>query len=161
VHPNDFKTYAVEHYWPKRHFIQKECDYSNLYYSCPNCNSLKGEYWPVDDNEPYFPNPCDHIMIDHVRFAEGIVDTQSVHGEFMTEALQLNECQVVEWRKSHNWTIRALQTEVVELQQVKKRIGNKASLGSVSTNISTDLAKIDRQITEHIAALDRACGTTL
>lgn len=161
VHPSDHKTYAVEHYWPKEHFPEKKCDYDNLFYACAMCNSYKDDYWPQNEDEPFFPNPCDHTMGDHVLFDNCVVVAFSAPGAFMQETLQLNDEALVMWRRSHTWTVRSLETEVAQLKALKKRLKKMATKSTATVDVSEDLAGIEAKIQEHLATLDRHCGTTL
>ena len=161
VHPNDHKTYAVEHYWPKEHFPERECDYDNLFYACSMCNAYKDDYWPRSENEPFSPNPCHHVMTEHVRFVDGEVVAGSAHGAFMAETLQLNDEALVAWRKAHMWTIGALEAEVTNLRSLKKKVRKKVAQCGGKLDVDRDLADIDAKIEQHEATLDCYCGTTL
>ena len=102
--PDGMKGWAqfgVEHYRPKERFPGLECTYSNLYYCCNDCNSRKGEYWPSRGYEKtrFIPNPCDHVMFDHVRFSGTQVAFRTLAGRTMVDLLQLNDREVVEYRQ--------------------------------------------------------------
>jgi hypothetical protein len=161
VHPHDYKTYAVEHYRPKEHFPERACNYDNLFYACSMCNSYKADYWPQDENEPFFPNPCDYVMMEHVRFVNFKVSADSTHGAFMVETLQLNDEALVNWRKAHVRIIRTLETEVADLKRLKKKLRNKVAQSAGAFDADNDRVDIDAKIQQHLATLDCYCGTTL
>lgn len=91
---SEWRSYAVEHYRPQNKFPELATEYSNLFYSCLNCNSRKGYYWP-DENQMlagrFIPNPCDHVMYQHLRAQpEGSVKPYSFAGEWTIDLLSLN-----------------------------------------------------------------------
>jgi hypothetical protein len=93
--------FAVEHYLPKRPFTDLELTYSNLYYSCLNCNCRKGQFWPKEADLAagrFIANPCDHVMTAHVKFDRDRVIARSEAGQFMVERLALNMDEVVQHR---------------------------------------------------------------
>jgi len=161
VHPNDVQGFAVEHHRPKRRFPERECDYTNLFYACASCNSYKGEYWPEDEGEPFFPNPCDHVMVEHVCFVDGHVDARSVHGAFMVEALQLDDDDLVGWRRAHIFMIRVLEQEVANLQRLGKKLRKRVAQSGGTIDASDELTAIDDQVAQHLHSLNCYCGTTL
>lgn len=88
-------TFAVEHYRPKSdaRFAHLSTSWPNLFYSCTLCNSYKGTYWPSDDHESegvFVPNPCDHVMIAHLKFVGLDVQPQSAAGTFTKRLLRLD-----------------------------------------------------------------------
>jgi hypothetical protein len=151
-HPNDKDAFGVDHYWPQQHFPDLECDYSNLYYACNKCNSYKDDYFPASPNDPFIPNPCDHIMIEHVRFEHGEVKSFSQHGEFMTDALHLNEQELVEYRIGHECQVRGVKNELRELEALQKRLKKRNCLSC------TDEEELTNEIEKKRKILMRLCG---
>lgn len=93
--------FHVEHYRPKQVFPAQELDYDNLYYACGNCNGRKGTFWPTDAdlaNGRWVANPCEHVMIDHLKFDRLEVQARSKAGTFMVERLDLNMSEAVSFR---------------------------------------------------------------
>jgi hypothetical protein len=99
--------------------------------------------------------------MEHVRFVECEVKARSVHGAFLIETLLLNEQALVEYRKGHEWTIRAIETEIEKLNRSKKQLQKKIARASGSINATAELAAIDAELTQQFKNLDRFCGTTL
>lgn len=96
------ESFCVEHYWPREYFKHLELDYSNLYYACLMCNSYKGSFWPTEDNLKlgnYLPNPCDHVMYDHLRFRGAKISPHSRTGKFSEELLHLNDQKFINYRE--------------------------------------------------------------
>lgn len=97
------ENFGVDHYRPKKHFPHLEAEYLNLYYACNRCNSLKRDYWPSSkqmESGHFIPNPCDHVMFDHLRYRDGEVSDHSVAGKMTVEMLDLNEPNIVQFRRS-------------------------------------------------------------
>jgi DNA-binding Lrp family transcriptional regulator len=125
------------------------------------CNSYKGTYWPQNPEEPFFPNPCDHVMTEHVRFIDFRVEAKSKHGGFMEEALRLNEETLVSWRKSHARMIRAFEREIAELKKLKRKLRKRVTRDEHGQEVGRDIETIEGQIADRLATLDQLCGTTL
>jgi hypothetical protein len=93
--------FAVEHYRPKSKFPELVTDYSNLFFACKSCNSHKGEYWPTDAEfaaGAFIPNPCEHVMADHLWFRGVSVTARDAAGRFAIRLLQLEETEKVRFR---------------------------------------------------------------
>ena len=94
-------SFGVDHYLPKKHYPSLEWDYRNLYYACNACNSRKSDYYPltpIEKSDRFIPNPCDHVMFDHLRYLKDAVSARSKPGEFTLDLLDLNEENVVHAR---------------------------------------------------------------
>jgi hypothetical protein len=93
--------FGVDHYRPASKFPALRCDYANLFYSCNACNRRKGSFWP-DDLETaqglFIPNPCDHVMVEHLRFREAQVEALSPAGKLTEALLLLNDEEEISYR---------------------------------------------------------------
>jgi hypothetical protein len=61
------KSFHIDHYRPKR-FTTLLNDYLNLFYTCRDCNTYKGDYWPSRWErlrKKFILNPCDHDFAEH------------------------------------------------------------------------------------------------
>lgn len=86
-------VFGVEHYRPKRKFPELATVYANLFYVCNTCNRRKGDFWPSQEDQAagrFVPNPCDHVMFQHVRFQGIDVSARTVAGRWLVDTLQLN-----------------------------------------------------------------------
>ena len=57
------KSFHIDHYCPKSKFPNKSAIYANLFYTCRDCNTYKGNYWPSLWQAflgMFIINPCDH-----------------------------------------------------------------------------------------------------
>jgi len=92
--------FGADHYRPKSLFPSLSAEYSNLYYCCNQCNARKGDYWePHSRSNRFVPNPCDHVMWNHLRFRGGTVEARTDTGRFAAELLDLNDPSVVQQRE--------------------------------------------------------------
>jgi hypothetical protein len=105
--PDRLRTYdsfGVDHYRPKSRFPEFAATYTNLFYACNTCNRRKGEFWPSRqqrDLSQFVPNPCDHVMFEHLRLRhDGIVDHHSPAGEWTLDLLIINEPEQIDFRKA-------------------------------------------------------------
>lgn len=134
-------VYSVDHYRPKGlpEFAALICDYNNLFYCCPQCNSRKNDYWHRGD-EPRFVNPCDDTMTDHLRFdaATGEVTASSVHGAHMIEMLQLNDGAVKDFRVSTITAIRFLQRNLDQIELDRAEFRAHLDAGKISPDVYAD-----------------------
>ncbi len=129
-------AYSVDHFRPKGRpaFAHLVNDYSNLYYCCPPCNSRKRDYWPGSLSEPRVVNPCDEVMTDHLRFdaGSGAFTSHSQHGDHMLELLQLNDEDVVKFRRAAMANARLLQRRLDEAEIEMRQLHRDLTLGRIS-----------------------------
>lgn len=146
-------VYSVDHFRPKSlpEFAALVCDYSNLYYCCPQCNSRKNDYWH-SGNEPRFINPCDDTMADHLRFnaLTGKVTASSVHGEHMIEMLQLNDDAVKDFRVSTITAIKYLQRNLDQIEIDRAEFRAQLGAGKISQTVYDEA---DEEMTRDAVAL--------
>ncbi|WP_282432615.1 HNH endonuclease [Desulfitobacterium hafniense] len=84
------KGMEIDHFVPKSTDRSRECDYSNLVYSCFTCNRKKSGKWPTCDKDK--PNDDDEGFIDpatpdfdaHLgRGDDGTIEYYTSVGEYM------------------------------------------------------------------------------
>jgi hypothetical protein len=95
-------SFGVDHYRPRSLFPELRTTYSNLFYACNACNRRKGDYWPSSDElraRRFIPNPCDHIMFEHLRYRGARVEPHSPAGEHSEKRLMLNDDESVQYRE--------------------------------------------------------------
>ncbi|MCW8933725.1 MAG: HNH endonuclease [Gammaproteobacteria bacterium] len=154
------KSYAVEHYRPKSKFPHLETAYSNLFYSCCNCNGYKGSFWPDNSQKAmgmFVPNPCDHVMHDHLRSqAEGTIKPHSLTGQWAIELLDLNAPLQVKKRLTYLKFKKTIESQIAdlkgtysELEKNEKKIVDSKKLKS----LQQDMADVERQILEYEDAI--------
>jgi 5-methylcytosine-specific restriction endonuclease McrA len=97
----DQEMYGVDHYRPKSLFSELLTTYTNLFYCCNPCNRRKREYWPMRGKikTHFIPNPCDHEMFAHLRFAAEKVQARTTAGAWTRELLDLDDPEVVQYRR--------------------------------------------------------------
>lgn len=98
-----YETFGVDHYRPQKDFPHLATEYLNLFYACNRCNSFKGSYWPSSQelkDGVFVPNPCEHVMFDHLRYNGGWINPHSDAGAETIIRLDLNDPACVRFRDS-------------------------------------------------------------
>lgn len=146
-----YDTYCVEHYRPQRHFPGLVCAYSNLFYACATCNRRKGDYWPPPDQDHEFiPNPCDHVMFDHVKYVGAEVVSRSQAGKVLVERLDLNDPTSVEYRRFVATNIELTDDTIARHKQLRIQLDKRFKAGKL------DSASYDKACADLDAHLVRA-----
>lgn len=118
-----YDSFGVDHYRPMRLYPSLATEYMNLYYACNRCNTLKRDFWPslrqYVVEKIFIPNPCEHVMFEHVRYKRGTVSAASPAGEFTIERLDLNDPDAVEFREG---LIQVLAALVLEIEAARKTV---------------------------------------
>jgi hypothetical protein len=94
-------NFGVDHYRPRSLFPELRTAYSNLFYACNACNRRKKDYWPSAGElraSRFIPNPCDHIMFQHLRYRGARVEPHSPAGEHADKRLMFNDDESVKYR---------------------------------------------------------------
>lgn len=155
VSPGEYYSFAVDHYRPKvfPRFKRLETDYSNLYYCCGPCNSRKGDYWPADDRlGPFVINPCEHDMAAHLRLNAATFEYESrtPNGAHMIRLLQLNDSEIVDYRRRVTETIAIANLRRIELNKKLTAAQKKFGKGLLS---AADLTKIEELVARSMSAV--------
>jgi hypothetical protein len=108
IHQNYFggiRNFHVEHYRPKSKFPLLKDKIQNLYYSCPVCNTFKGDDWYEKDltnlNEIIYPNPSitNYFDLFEVNLITFEIRGKYISSNYMVEKLALNRTQLILHRK--------------------------------------------------------------
>lgn len=129
------ESYAVEHYLPKKDFPQLECAYENLFYACNSCNTRKGKYWPKGPQLKagrFIPNPCDHVMFQHLRYNGVSVEARTEAGRFTVAMLDLNSPKALQHRTNVLTALESLNVRVEKFEAARNRLKQKHTDGSLS-----------------------------
>jgi hypothetical protein len=155
--PKGYESFGVDHYRPKSLFPELATEYFNLYYSCNRCNAFKGRFWPSGGEAKagvFIPNPCEHVMFDHLRYKLATVTGTSVAGEFTVERLDINDPNAVEFRKSF---IHALLGMHSQLERCKQTLAAaRKAHASAATEMKVKLAKAVEQAEKNVATEEAA-----
>lgn len=155
--PDSYKgqdNFGVDHYKPKNSFPHLKTEYTNLFYSCNCCNRRKGVYWPdttLLQAKQFIPNPCDHIMFDHLKYKGVIVEEKSVTGLFAIEILDLNDEASIEYRQflidilnMCTVRIREIEKTIMEIEDRIQNCTNKTELRSLTREKSNEIKLLKR-----------------
>lgn len=124
----NYENFGVEHYKPKKVFPELEWEYDNLFYARNCCNSRKGESWPTKAqiaNNAFIPNPCEHIMIEHLKFHGATVELRSEAGKYTGELLDLNDDGFVRFREIIIYLIKKIINDLRLKKDIISRLENK------------------------------------
>lgn len=117
-----YDNFGVDHYRPQKSFPSLTTEYLNLFYSCNRCNNRKRAFWPSPAQMKdglFVPNPCEHVMFDHLRYQGGAVVSKSRAGDWSIDLLDLNDPSEVTHRFS---IIKALEVLHLYLSQSMKTL---------------------------------------
>jgi len=157
-------AFHVDHYRPqgRPEFAHLSTTYSNLFYCCPACNSRKKAYWPLTAADDRILNPCDDVMAEHLRFdaATGMYEPRSRHGAFMVDLLQLNDEEVVKFRRAQLANVRLLQRALDQNELERGVLAKQLAKGAISpAEHAADLLDIDSDDADLREMLAIAAGT--
>lgn len=144
-------SFGVDHYRPKELFPDFRNEYKNLFYCCNQCNWHKRKFWPNANQRRkaiFIPNPCDHIMFEHLRFADENVEGRSSAGKFSIELLDLNDPKSIEFREYVHDMIALCEKQLFEIQQTTKRLVSHLTQSIISDS--------DKEISEKKQELESA-----
>lgn len=111
VHENKVggeRAFHVEHYRPKslEAFRHLEHDLSNLFYSCPICNTFKSNTWPGEPTAEFdcasYPDPSaiDYTVLFEVQ-DDGTVMGRFEASRYIVSQLYFNRPQLILERRQH------------------------------------------------------------
>lgn len=126
------EVFGVDHYLPKKHFPKLETTYSNLYFACNTCNRRKGSYFHRSATDPFIPNPCDHVMFDHLRYDGSTAKPHSASGKFAVDQLLLNDPDFITKRETIVACAAAVSIELDSLLKMVARLKKLAAVGNKS-----------------------------
>ena len=142
------KNFQIDHYRPASRFPELKCEYSNLYYSCPDCNRSKRAYWPSKIKRSlgrYILNPCDHDVDQFIK-KEGINwQGKKRAGWWNILFLRLNSQAKLEIRQARNdksELAARLRREKAELEEMMANTSNPLELRASAD----DLSKLQRYL---------------
>jgi hypothetical protein len=83
------EAFGVDHYDAKsRSEDPAIAGWENLFYACNVCNTFKGT--SVSTPERFLPNPCDHVMAEHLQYWDADVETYTRDGAWLAELVRLS-----------------------------------------------------------------------
>jgi len=150
-----YESFGVDHYRPQKDFPHLVTEYLNLFYACNRCNNLKRRFWPNPQEERdgiFIPNPCEHLMFDHLRYIRGKVQAHSNAGVFTMERLDLNDPVGVDFREGFITMLAAMNSEMEGAKHLL--IEAQTTLDHATTKAAQDVAREVRdQVKENLEKL--------
>lgn len=155
--------FGVDHYRPQSKFPELVTAYTNLFYACNCCNRRKGAFWPTDDQQRvrhFLPNPCDHVMFEHLRYRAARVETRSPAGELAERLLMLNDENSIKYRELVLEVIASLEARGRRLQETIRRIDRRSiqhpeqadQCAAERASTMQDLARIQQHLSQVFGA---------
>lgn len=114
------KKFHVDHYKPKSKFPEESNNYSNLYYSCSDCNILKGNYWPSPVQwlmSHLIINPCDYDYEEHYDTSQFAWSGKTRVASWNIDRLRLNSPKNVRFREDSKVYLELIQALNSELDK--------------------------------------------
>lgn len=151
------EAFGVDHYRPKKRFSSLETKYENLFYACNRCNSWKGTFWPSSAEVAagcIIPNPCDHVMFEHLRYRSGHVDAMSAPGHWTIGCLDLNDPQAIKARAAFAVALDALESKLIVAKKTRDTARKMAKAASAVDK--PRLESLLSQAEENVAKLQAA-----
>lgn len=145
-------NFGVDHYRPKglSQFAALVNHYPNLFYCCGLCNSRKGNYWPANEKTgPLIVNPCDFDMASHLKFDSKSCQVlpDGLHGQFTEELLELNDADLVNYRKNTLITLGLLDGKIRSLKAEKLVLAKSHEAGKITAaELVALLADVDQEL---------------
>lgn len=158
------EAFGADHYRPKKHFPHLETEYLNLFYCCNRCNSLKRSFWPSPAQvsaKQFVPNPCEHVMFEHLRYRGGSVAPASEAGDWTIDLLDLNDPDAVGFREALIKIIDSLQAQIrasAKTVEDIKRLYAKTSDAPEKDRIARELDRAKRNLDELTGTLKQLIG---
>lgn len=160
IHENDLggpRGMHIEHLRPRSvpRFEHLECEYSNLLYSCPVCNTYKGRDWPsdnpVEDGRGY-PDPCMVDYDDHIRLlpnyrVEGLTNV----GRYLVRRLRLNRLQLVKVRKGRSDLRASVEARILAARETISETGRMAARSDLPEGMREFLDRLRESTARELA----------
>lgn len=142
------KFFHIDHYRPQKKFPKKINDYFNLFYSCPDCNSSKKNYWASVLQrllDQFILNPCDHDY--DVHFDRSNVEwlAKSKVARWNIDALRLNS-QIKLQKREEREDCRKWIKELEEEDRIMKNLLLDQSDKEIKIKIESKLRDIEKRI---------------
>ncbi len=140
--------FEIDHYRPLNGPYGRpdlKAAYTNLYWSCGECNSNKGDTWPCPEDYEQgirFIDPCepegDHDL--HWRFhSDGTIESLTPAGEYTAEKLLL-------WRPFLQARRAEMFRDQAEAQEIEEKIRNKEASEEIRVVLEQRLVDIKNRL---------------
>lgn len=144
------KKFDIDHYKPKNKFPDLVNTYSNLIYSCKECNSSKHKFWPtiIDmSKNQYILNPCNHDFEKHYNMKQAEWRGNTPVALWNIKRLRLNSPKKLQFREDeadaceiiNNLTLNQEELEIIlsyDKLSVYSRRSAEKDLKNIQKNIS-------------------------
>jgi len=164
--PKGEDSFGVDHYRPVSQFPDLRSDYGNLFYSCNLCNSWKSDFWPTAAQQSrgeFLPNPCDHVMSEHLRYHGARVEATSPAGELAITLLMLNDDEAVGYREFLLRSIERCLSQAAATSEFLLTLGPRLNQteGAAREALQQEISKHKSELADVAHDYERLTGMTL
>ena len=155
-------SFGIDHYKPQKIFPALATTYTNLFYCCNCCNARKGSFWPTAEqlrDQEFIPNPCDHVMFDHLQYKHAVVAVKSAAGKQADRILDLNDEQSTKYRELVLDIIKAFENDARECSESIAGLEQKIEqIPQRKAEFEMEKAAAEAELARIRANLTRICG---
>ena len=147
------KVFHIDHYKPKKEFPNLISEYSNLIYSCPDCNRYKGSFWPTYGDllmrrEIIYLRPPEQIY-KHLDVTEPAWKAKTKKGAWNIEKLHLNS-EINIKRRKHRVSV---QKTVFRLKKFQDKLRSHPKYYEQRAEFETEIAELEQEINSLISSI--------
>ncbi|CZP18396.1 TPA: HNH endonuclease [Legionella pneumophila] len=147
------KVFHIDHYKPKKEFPELISEYSNLIYSCPDCNRYKGSFWPkrIDllmRREIIYLRPPEQIH-NHLDVRDHTWKAKTRKGAWNIEKLQLNS-KINIRRREHRVNVH---NTISRLKKFQDELRNHPNYYEQRVEYETEITKLEQEIVSLISSI--------
>lgn len=143
------QSFHIDHYAPKHLFPEKSTDYSNLFYSCRECNTRKGKFWPNESQKDlgqFILNPCDHDLDEHFDQQDDEWVAKSLTAEWNITKLRLNSPENLTLRQDRKIIFNAIKEKEAQVNFIKQLVTEIEGDTDTKSELEMKLSKIQDEI---------------
>jgi hypothetical protein len=142
-------SFHIDHYAPKYLFPEKATDYANLFYSCRECNTHKGKFWPDKsrrDRGQFILNPCDHNLNEHYDQQGDKWIAKSLTATWNITKLRLNSPKNLTLRKDRKIIFNTIKEKEAQVNRIKQLLTEIEGDTDSKAKLEMRLSKIQDEI---------------
>lgn len=143
------KNFEIDHYKPLCKFRGLKFTYSNLFYSCKECNRTKWSYYPNSLQMglgEYILNPCDHDFEEHYDMNDPEWKGKTVTAFWNITKLRLNSPRRVKVRKDEIFALSKIDELSSNEKELLQIISDDRLQEPLLSEAKEDLVRIQDEI---------------
>ena len=145
------KRTHIDHYKPKKKFPNLATLYANLFYSCPECNQSKKDYWPTVSQrlaKQFILNPSDHDFSRHFDRSSANWRGLTLAGRWNISKLLLSSAEQVRRRDDRKVLVDLVAELEDQIRLAKAAADSARKMDNISgaRAASTTIDKLRRRV---------------